>query len=408
MEMVDNLLKCPHKNPQGAYIAQNYASAERIVWTLMKHYLSNIPGIQFKEGKLTCVVPRGTDDIVTIFLLGAEKFDSIRGIYLDYAVLDEYAYIPRAAWEEVVLPALMDRKGGATIMTTPNGKNHAYELFNKATADTKSLWSSTRKTVYETGVFTPDEIEIFKDTLGDEAFEQEMLVSWTAQVKGAYYKEEFRRIHASKRITKVPYDPAVPVDVFFDLGIGDSTALWFIQQVGKEVHAISYLEASGKGLDWYAKYIKDKPFPVDTLILPHDANARELGTGLTRVETLRSLGFHKLQVVPRQNVDDGIHASRMLLERTWFDAEECALGIERLEGYRAEFVELKGVFRKTPVHDMCSHGADSWRTGAMGLVSQSKRDRFSTSRNSHLDFEYGPSSQGLNLEVISDYDIYDT
>ncbi len=101
-------------------------------------------------------------------------------------------------------------------------------------------------------------------------------------------------------------------------------------------------------------------------LLPHDAAARELGTGKTRVETLASLGV-RVRVVERAAVDDGINAVRNMLPRSWFDAEKCGPGIEALKNYRREWDERLGVFRPRPLHDWSSHAADAARTAAMGL-----------------------------------------
>ncbi len=168
------------------------------------------------------------------------------------------------------------------------------------------------------------------------------------------------------RICGVPYDPTVKVHTAWDLGIGDSTVIWFIQIVGKEVHFIDYYEASGVGLDHYAKVLKEKPYAYGEHLLPHDARARELGTGKSRVETLDSLGV-KVRVIPLHAVDDGIQAVRALLARSWFDKTKCDRGLSALRAYRREWDEKMAVFRPRPLHDWSSHAADAARTAAMGL-----------------------------------------
>ena len=102
------------------------------------------------------------------------------------------------------------------------------------------------------------------------------------------------------------------------------------------------------------------------LLLPHDASVKELGTGLSRLEVLQSLGLNAT-IVPAQCVEDGINAVRVMLPRCWFDAEKCARGINALREYAREWVDKLETWRNSPRHDKWSHGADAFRYLAMGL-----------------------------------------
>ena len=168
------------------------------------------------------------------------------------------------------------------------------------------------------------------------------------------------------RITSVPYDPASSVITSFDLGIGDSTAIWFAQFVGQEIHLIDYYENSGVGLDHYAKVLHEKGYHYESHILPHDVKVKELGTGKSRLETLDNLGVRNIEIAPKLSVDDGIQASRSMINKCWFDEEKCERGIEALLQYRREFDEKLKSWRGRPLHDWTSHGADSFRYLAVG------------------------------------------
>jgi phage terminase large subunit len=102
--------------------------------------------------------------------------------------------------------------------------------------------------------------------------------------------------------------------------------------------------------------------------VPHDAKARELGTGRTRVETLLSLG-RDVALVPNHTVMDGINAARVSFKRFWFDELNCRQGLEALRQYRAEFDEKTKTFKNHPRHDWCSHGSDAFRYMAMAWKS---------------------------------------
>ena len=172
----------------------------------------------------------------------------------------------------------------------------------------------------------------------------------------------------------MPWEPRSQVWTAWDLGIGDSTAIWFAQQVGNEVRIIDFVESSGVALSWYAGEIaerRQRGWVFAEHLLPHDAEARELGTGKSRMETLDGLGIRG-KLLPAQAVDDGINAARMLLPRCWFDAGRCARGIEALRQYRTEWDDKRKVFRDRPLHDWTSHAADAFRYLAMGLRAPGK------------------------------------
>src|SRR5262249_6360569 len=160
--------------------------------------------------------------------------------------------------------------------------------------------------------------------------------SFDAAVVGAYYAALIQQAEADKRIGRVPWEPRLPVHTAWDLGIGDSTAIWFFQIVGLEIRLIDYHENSGVGLSYYVGELlarKAKGWAFGEHILPHDAEVRELGTGRSRVEMLQEAGVG-VRVLPAMPVDDGIQAVRALLPRCWFDGERCARGLDALRPYR--------------------------------------------------------------------------
>jgi hypothetical protein len=103
--------------------------------------------------------------------------------------------------------------------------------------------------------------------------------AFDAPIPGAYCAKLLTDAKREKRIGRVPYDSKLPVYTAWDLGIGDSTSIWFIQQLGNEVRWIDFYEASGVGLDHYVKILKEKPYGYEEHLLPHDAEAKDLGTG---------------------------------------------------------------------------------------------------------------------------------
>lgn len=202
--------------------------------------------------------------------------------------------------------------------------------------------------------------------MGEDAYNQEFECSFDAAVKGTYYGTHMAEAQVKGRIISVPYDPALGVITAWDLGIGDSTAIWFAQRAFREIRLIDYVELDGQGIPDIVKYLQSKPYVYTTHLLPHDAAARELGTGKSRQEVLRNLGL-SVDVLPRMKVDDGIQAVRNLLPLCWFDEHQTHRGIECLREYRREWDDKLNMFRNKPLHNQYSHGADAFRMLAIGI-----------------------------------------
>ncbi len=210
-----------------------------------------------------------------------------------------------------------------------------------------------------------EELADARRTLTPEQYAQEYECSFNAAVLGAYYGREMEAAEAEQRIARVPHDRTADVYASWDLGIGDSTAIWVFQIVGREWHWLRYYEKSNEKLDHFVDWIKALPFAVHTHYLPHDAEARELQTGLNRIEFLEQRDF-RCEVVPRHNVADRIAATQLKFNRFFFDAALCEAGLNSLRMYRAEFDEKKKTLQPKPYHDWASHGADAFGCGVMG------------------------------------------
>lgn len=183
-------------------------------------------------------------------------------------------------------------------------------------------------------------------------------------VPGAIYREQMQDAHASGRVRRVPVQIESPVHTAWDIGVGDSTAIWLWQRIGAEVHVVGFLEDSGNGIPHYAQTLKAWALKhraaFGTHYGPHDLAQREFSTGMGRLDTAREHGL-EFVVLPRADLEDGIHTARMLFPRCYFDAEACEAGLEALMHYRRDYNQRLGEFKATPVHDWSSHGADAFR-----------------------------------------------
>lgn len=354
-DLIKSALSCEKPNPRFAYLAPYFAQAKDVAWGYLKQYTSVIPGVQTHEGELRIDLPNGG----RIRLYGADNYDRLRGIYLDGVVLDEFADMDPRAWSEVIRPALADRQGWAVFIGTPKGRNAFWEVFERARG--AEDWFDLRLKASETGIVPQAELDALRAEMSEDEYAREMETSFEAAVEGAYYARLLTEAETAKppRIGRVPYDPGAEVHAAWDLGIADSTAIWLAQFVGREIRLIDYVENNGVSLDWYARELKSKPYAYAPLILPHDAQARELGTGKSRVEMLEGLGF-KTRIAPRLQVEDGIETVRRMLPRTWIDEDKCAAGLRAVRDYREKRDEKRRV-SLGPLHDWTSHAADALR-----------------------------------------------
>lgn len=367
--LIKHCLTCELPRPRVAFVAPTFAQAKRIAWDYVKYYAGVIPGVSFNETELRCDFPNGG----RLMLLSAENPDALRGIYLDLCVFDEFGMQNPRVWNEVVRPALSDRQGGAVFLGTPAGHNHFFDLLEQAKAEEANgsdQWYHNVVKASQSEIVPEEELDAARSMMTPEQYEQEYECSFTAAIIGAYYGNLLSDADDDGRITKVPYDPAYPVHTAWDLGINDSTAIWFAQTFrGGAVHVIDYYENSGVGLDHYAEILRQKDYHWGDHLAPHDIEVRELGSGKSRLEIAFGLGI-RFKVIPRMKIIDGINAARMMLPKCYFDRDKTHEGVEMLRQYRQEFDEKKKVFRDHPRHDFTSHAADAFRYLAIGMENR--------------------------------------
>lgn len=358
-DLIRDCIECKLPRPRVYYIAPTYSAAKRIAWDYAKHYSAPIPGAKFNESELRIdYFNEGR-----LQLVGAENVDGLRGIYADAVVLDEFAFMSGEVWHKIIRPALSDRQGRATFISSVNGRNDFYDRYQEALANPDE-WFAMNLRASKSGIIDGKELRALQREMPESDFGQEYENDFDVAAKGSFYGALISQAEAEGRVTGVPYDGAALVDTAWDLGIGDSTAIWFIQEVGREIHVIDYYEASGEALAHYAEVLNRKGYAYRDHIVPHDAEARELGTGKTRTELLKGLGV-KTRLAPKLSVEDGIQAVRTMLPKAWFDAKKCADGIKKLRQYRSEYDEKRKVLSNRPLHDFTSHCADALRMYAV-------------------------------------------
>lgn len=306
----------------------------------------------------------------TIQLIGSDNIDALVGTNPVGVVFSEYALQSPMVWQLVVQPILIENRGWAAFDFTPRGANHAQDLYEAALIDPE--WHAQLLTVDDTGALDAAQIAQARKGSSDEVFRQEYMCDFEAGNEGSYYGRLLAAAKDEKRIARVPVEPGLPVHTSWDLGVGDATAIWFFQVIGRERRYVDYYETSGEGLPHYIKQLQARPYVYGRHYAPHDIEVREFSSGVSRIDTAKKLGV-KFEVVKQHAVDDGIEGVRQALPLCWFDADRCRDGIAALRAYAKDWDEKRQTWLTRPRHDWASHGADSFRCGVMGFREHVKR-----------------------------------
>ena len=350
------------------HVMPTMRQAKLVAWDMLKYYAQPIPGAIPNEVDLCVRYPNGC----RVQLFGADNPDGFRGLGFSGISFDEYSQQPPNLFSEVISKALADHLGYAIFAGTIKGKDHLWRTHDSARVNPEwlTIWRDVDAILAtESGItiqaitqaLEDDRKLVAQGLMTQAEFDQEWYLSVDAAVKGAYYIKQLTQARADGRITRVPYEPLLPVDTTWDLGISDSMAIWFSQSLRSgEVRIIDYYEASDEGMPFYVRVLADRGYVYGKHWAPHDIRVRELSTGKSRLETAASLGI-KFEIVPDIPVKDGIDAARLLLATCWFDETKTEAGRNALAHYRKGWNQQLQEYKDAPVHNWAEHGASSFR-----------------------------------------------
>jgi phage terminase large subunit len=363
---VNHLVRAAIENraeaPRYAYIAPTYGQAKRIAWDYLLKYTEPLEAAaNVSELRVDFWGRR-------IQLAGSDSPDSLRGQGFDGVVLDEFGDQNPRIWSEIIRPALADKGGWALFLGTPKGANHFKDMRDRA--EDEADWTVLEFKASETGILSREELAQARREMGDDKWLQEFECSFTAAVEGSYYGSVLNDLEQRGRLCRVERDDLCRTFTAWDLGVGDSTAIWVAQATGQEVRLVDFVENHGVGLDWYVNWLRDRKWQAAEHILPHDVQVRELTSGKSRKEVLEDAGL-SITVAPRLSIDDGIQAVRRLLPRCWFNVPAVRQGYDALANYRREYDDKRNVFYDKPLHDWASHASDAFRYLATGMQDRS-------------------------------------
>lgn len=344
------------------YFFPTYEQGRKILWEGIDKdgfkFLDHIPPeLRVRTDNQQMVIETINGSVFRV--VGTDRVEAVVGTNPVGCVFSEYSLQNPIAWG-YIRPILVENGGWAVFNYTSRGKNHGYDLFKYAKE--QKDWFVQVVRADESGVFTPEQLEkereqyIMED--GDDLrFMQEYMCSFEGATQGSYYGKMLEQ----SKITSVPYEQQLPVYTVWDLGVNDTTAIWFFQMSGREIRLIDYLETNGEGLPYYAKELKDKGYIYAKHFMPHDIEVREIGTGLTRKSTAESLGIKPIETIPLLPIEEGIASVRLILSRCNFDETKCSKGLDALRNYHKEYDEKRKCYKNHPEHDWSSNGSDSFR-----------------------------------------------
>jgi len=222
----------------------------------------------------------------------------------------------------------------------------------------------------------PGVLKMEMEYLKSKDYEEYMHV-WEGELKmfadGSIYRKQLEKARKDNRVTSVPIENGVEVHTFWDLGRNDHTAIWFMQNVGREYRFVDYYSARFEDIEHYARVIKDKGYLYGTHWMPHDVEAQMLGMKANRKVLFEQAGVKPIEVVSRvADLMDGIAQVKQIFDSCWFDAVRCDEGIKALANYSRSYDDERDTYSERPVHNWASNGSDAFRMFAQGFKDTSK------------------------------------
>lgn len=413
-----------NSNTSCAIIADNQKTAQKIFETKVKYPYENL------DGDLKALLPANTDSAMELKFSNNSSIlvsSSVRGLTVQYLHISEYGKIcckyPEKA-REIKTGALNTVHAGQFISIESTAEGNSGDFYEYAQQSQKDRlmnvnltpldfkfffygwFEDSRNEIDPAGIPIPEALQLYFKTLeslpcywrGNEVITGGIHLSvrkkawyakkWKTQgedmkrehpstpdeafetrVEGSYFKSEFERIYRENRITTVPHTTGIPVDTFWDIGMDDTTDIWFIQPRGQGFAVIDFLEHNGEGLAYYARQLREKAqlykYEYGRHLFPHDVKVREWGPGKDRIQQAHEYGI-KAEPVPMLPKEDQIEAARAVLGLCWFDEQKCADGVKRLENYRHEWDDRNGCYRTNPLHDWACFEPETYLLTKLG------------------------------------------
>lgn len=325
-------------------------------------------GGAFEVQKTTILGANGSEFIFSGLRHNVDSLKSKEGI--DIVWVEEAQNVSAYSWNKLV-PTI--RKDGSEIWISFNPELETDETYQRFVVSPPTN-AVVVKVGWRDNHWFPEVLRNEMEDLKRRAPDQWLNV-WEGHCRqtldGAIYATELRDAQAADRICDVPYDATKGVQVFCDLGWADHTSLLFTQRVGLEYRVLRGVQDRQRAWPHYLQMVQSFGYVIDSIWLPHDAQAHQLGTGKSIEEITRASGM-TVKIVPSLSIEDGINALRTIFPQVWWDKTHAADALHALRHYRYEVDPVSGQFGRKPLHDDWSHYADAARYFAVGATTGAK------------------------------------
>jgi phage terminase large subunit len=288
------------------------------------------------------------------------KIKSFEGV--DRCWVEEAQAVSDRSWT-ILTPTI--RKSGSEIWVSFNPELDTDPTYQRFVVDPPES-AVVCQVNWSDNPWFPHELELERAELqkrDPDAYENVWEGKCKSVVDGAIYKNEIEAMHLDRRFCQVPRDPALPVHTVWDLGWNDAMVVLMVQRVASSVRIIDMIEDSHRSLDSYVADIKGRNWIWGRDFIPHDGASKDFKTTKSTEQLLRGMG-RRVQVLPRDNVEEGIKAARLMFPRVYFDNPKALRLVDCLKRYR-RVIHAATNEPRLPVHDEYSHSADAFRYLAM-------------------------------------------
>lgn len=271
------------------YVAPTYKMAKNIMWLDLLEAIPKKWIAKVNETTLSITLINGT----RIELKGADKADSLRGVGVDFLVLDEFQDMSEETWTKVLRPTLADRRGQAIFIGTPKAYNYLFDLYRRGQAEEFPDWESWQFPTITSPFIPLSEIAAARNDMGLKEFAQEFEASFETMSGRVYYPFD-RDLH----VGDYPFNPKLPIWVGMDFNIDPMSSVIFQPQGDGQLWAVDEIVMFGSNTEEICAELDRKYWrhQLQIVVYPDPAGGqRQHARGETDLDILREKGFKRLK-----------------------------------------------------------------------------------------------------------------
>lgn len=290
---VQHLLKVAtqKRGAQVWYVAPTYGMAREIVWNKLKRAIP----VQWVAGVHETLLKITLTNGSIISLKGADRPDTLRGVGLDYIVLDEFQDMRKAVWDEVLRPTLATTGGGALFIGTPKSFNHFHKLYERGQRQRnrkKPEWKSWQFPTISSPFVPTKEIEQAREDLDPRTFRQEFEATFETMSGRVYYPFDRK-----KHVGKYPFNPQLPIWIGQDFNIDPMSSVIMQPQPNGELWVVDEVVLFNSNVTEVCDVLEQRywRYMKQIEIFPDPAgSSRSHARGESALDIFRARGFTRI------------------------------------------------------------------------------------------------------------------